>query len=336
MTSIIASIWPSTKSPEILKEAFKNNVEILRFNFSHFKHDDALEYTKVIEDLKKENFSFKKLGDIEWPSIRVWILPTQREYEKWEIFSLFSNKEKATWEKDIRCDYDLEKDIKIGQIVRIDSWLFDTEVIEIKNEEVVLKALNSGIVTSKRHINLPGVHLRLPALSEKDKSDLLFCIVNNFEIIAMSFTRDAAWVKEVRQFLKENWGENIEIMCKIENQEGIENIEEITEAADSIMVARWDLGTECPFEKIPEYQILLIKTCKEKGKKVVVATQMLESMTTNPTATRAEVNDVFTAVLQWANHTMLSGETTTGKYAINAIKTMSTVIKEAEKYMKNK
>ncbi|HMT00895.1 MAG TPA: pyruvate kinase [Candidatus Absconditabacterales bacterium] len=335
MTSIIASIGPATKSPEILKEAFENNVEILRFNFSHFNHKDAMEYIKVIENLKKENYKFKKLGDIEGPSIRIGVLSSPKNYEKGEIFSLFSDEKKAIGKKDLRCDYDLEKDVRIGQIVRIDSGLFDTEVVEIKDSEVILKSLNDGTVTSRRHVNLPGIHLRLPALSEKDKSDLLFCIDNKFDIIAMSFTRDADGVRQVKNFLKENGGENIEIMCKIENQEGIENIREIADAADSIMVARGDLGTECPFEKIPEYQILLIKTSKEKGKKVVVATQMLESMINNPSATRAEIGDIFTAVTQGADHTMLSGETTTGKYAMNAIKTMNTVIQEAKNYMKN-
>ena len=196
--------------------------------------------------------------------------------------------------------------MKIGGIVKIDAGLLEVEVLEKGSGYIVVKALNGFVVGSRRHINLPGIHYNLPGITQKDKENVLFAIKEKFNYVALSFTRKADDVIELRNFLKANGGENIKIIAKIENQEGVDNIHAIIDASDMIMVARGDLGTELPVEMIPIHQMNIVKTCKIKNTPVIVATQMLESMISNPIPTRAEVSDIFYAVREGAEYVMLS------------------------------
>ncbi len=249
----------------------------------------------------------------------------------WEIFNIYI-KESDRDPKWLFCDYpSLVHDVKIGGIVKIDAGLLEAEVVEKKSEYIIVKALNMFTVWSRRHINLPGIHYNLPGITETDKENVLLAIQEKFDSIALSFTRKADDVIELRTLLKANGGENIKIIAKIENQEGVDNISAITDASDMVMVARGDLGTELPVETIPMHQMNIIKLCKIKNTPVIVATQMLESMITNPVPTRAEVSDIFYAVREGADYVMLSGETAIGKYPIECIKVMNKVIDEAEK-----
>jgi len=231
------------------------------------------------------------------------------------------------------CDYpSLVDDVIVGWIVKIDAGLLEAEVMEKWSGYIVVKALQSFVVGSRRHLNLPGVHVKLPGLTERDKENVLFAIKEKFDYIALSFTRKSADVIELRNLLKANGWENIKIISKIENQEGIDNVNAIIDASDMVMVARGDLGTELPVEMIPIHQMNIVKTCKIKNTPVIVATQMLESMITNPIPTRAEVSDIFYAVREGAEYVMLSGETAVWKYPLECIKVMNKVIEQAEKY----
>lgn len=231
------------------------------------------------------------------------------------------------------CDYpSLIDDVKIGGIVKIDAGLLEVEVLEKKSDHIVVKSLNDFVVGSRRHINLPGIHYNLPGITARDKENVLFAIKEKFDYIALSFTRTKADVEELRAFLKANGGEKIKIIAKIENQEGVDNIAAIIDASDMIMVARGDLGTELPVETIPAHQMNIVKMCKIKNTPVIVATQMMESMIANPIPTRAEVSDIFYAVLEGAEYVMLSGETGVGKFPLECIKYMNKVIIEAEKH----
>lgn len=269
--------------------------------------------------------------DAAGPEIRTGYIETPILYVAWELFKIYIAE--GHWDpKWLFCSYpSLVDDVKIGGIVKIDSWLFEAEIVEKWSGYIVVKALNSFAVGSRRHINLPGIHYQLPALTEDDKESLLFAIKEGFDYIALSFTRTADDVQKTREFLETNGGAKMKIIAKIENQEGVDNIDAIIDASDMIMVARWDLGTELPVETIPAHQMNIVKACKIKNTPVIVATQMLESMISNPVPTRAEVSDIFYAVREWADYVMLSWETAVGKYPIECIKMMNKVIDEAEK-----
>lgn len=237
----------------------------------------------------------------------------------------------------LSCDYPyLAEDVEIDGIIEIDSGLFHVRVLAKGKDFVEVQAENDATIGSRRHVNLPGVRIRLPGITDKDKEDILFGIKNNYHFIAASFIRTADNVREIREFLDKNGGTEIRIISKIENAEGIENLEAIVKVSDGVMVARGDLGIEVPIEKVPKYQKKIVDLCRQSGKFVIVATHMLESMIEHPFPTRAEVSDIFRAVLHGADATMLSGETTTGKYPIESVEMMVNVIKEAEEELEHK
>jgi pyruvate kinase len=226
--------------------------------------------------------------------------------------------------------------MEIGDTIVIDSGVFNVRIVEKNVDHLLVEALNSALIGSRRHINLPGLHLKMPGLTDQDKNDVLFGIKHGFHFIAMSFVRNAANVAELRQLLDTNGGRHIKIMSKIETQESIDNIDEIIEASDGIMVARGDLGIEVPIEKLPTYQRMIIEKCQKIGKFHTVATHLLESMIENPFPTRAEVSDVYNSVRQRPDTLMLSGETAMGKFPIESARMMNQVIMEAETTVKNK
>ena len=222
------------------------------------------------------------------------------------------------------------KDLKVGDIVLVDDGLLELDVTEIKGNEVICVARNSGDLGQKKGINLPNVSVNLPALSEKDIEDLKFGCQNNVDFVAASFIRKADDVRQVRKVLKENGGERIQIISKIESQEGLDNFDEILAESDGIMVARGDLGVEIPVEEVPCAQKMMIKKCNRAGKVVITATQMLDSMIKNPRPTRAEANDVANAILDGTDAVMLSGETAKGKYPLAAVDVMNKIAKKVD------
>lgn len=334
MTTIIMTIGPATSTEEHLIKCYKNGIRILRFNFPHYNKESVTQAIKTIRKVEKKIAGkFSLLLDTEWPQVRTWVLTIPIVYKTWEKFRIVAQ-EKKRGDRDLFCDYpSLIQDAKIGTIIKIDSGLFDVKVIEKWSESLVVEALMSFTVGSRRHINTPGVHYKLPTLTKKDFDDIYFAIQNTFSYIAVSFTRSKQDIQLLKDFLKKNKGDKIKIIAKIENQEGIDNIQDIIELSDMIMVARGDLWTELPIETIPVHQIHIINACKTKNTPVIVATQMLESMMNNPVPTRAEVSDIFYAVREGADYVMLSWETAIGAYPIECIQVMNKVIREAEKYI---
>lgn len=333
MTSIVMTMGPSNNSDAQLIRCYENGIRILRFNFPHYNQETTKRDVNVAHIVeKKVGGKFQLLLDTEGPEIRTGVLKMPITYKVWQLFKIYVNESKRdeTW---IFCDYPtLVEDVKIGTIIKIDAGLLEAEVLEKGSEYILVKSLNDFTVGSRRHLNLPGIHYNLPGITARDKENVLFAIQQKFDYIALSFTRKAADVEELRSFLQDNGGDKIKIITKIENQEGIDNISEIIDASDMVMVARGDLWTELPVETIPGHQMDIVKMCKIKNTPVIVATQMLESMISNPIPTRAEVSDIFYAVREGAEYVMLSWESAVGKYPLECIKVMNKVIVEAEKY----
>ena len=335
MPWIIATIWPATQSPERLKFLYENWVRILRFNCSHANHQwmtEVLTNAREVERAVWNRFAF--LLDTKWPWIRTWELKTPVIYKKWDEIKIVVDQNLVKDEKTMYIDYHhIIQDLEVWNLIRIESWLLDIIVTKKWKDYLIGTAENDAEITSKRHVNLPWIPIRLPGLTDKDKDDIMFAIEHNMSYVALSFARKESDLQELREFLYKNWWAHMKIIAKIENQEWIDNVAGIIRASDAIMVARWDLWAEVPVETIPSHQLNIIQKTKRKWKKVIVATQMLESMITNHFPTRAEVSDIFYAVSQWADYLMLSWETSMWKYPISCIKVMNKIINEAEKYI---
>lgn len=318
----------------MLMKLHQAGVSIFRFNFAHESNESATKVLTMIREIEEEmNIKIHTLLDAEGPGIRTGVLTTPISYTSGEIFNIYVD-DKPQGDKDLLCDYvHLPQDVKVGGIVKIDAGLFKVKVLATHPDHIVVQAQNDFKVGSRRHINLPGVHVNLPSFTDKDKRDVLFAIASGFDFVALSFVRSAADMRELREYLDANDGHHIKTVAKIENEEGITNISSIVQASDVIMVARGDLGTELPIENIPIYQIEIIQKTKMQAKQVIVATEMLESMIYHPSPTRAEVNDIFYAVIGGANYVMLSGETAIGKYPLKAVQMMKKVIDSAQKYI---
>lgn len=327
MPGIITTLWPAITSPDILKELYNQWVRILRCNFTHETSESIVVKLAIIHDAEElVGGKFQLMMDIEWPSMRTGKLDRPRLYKKWDQFKLFVV-EKVMENYDLFCDYPwIINAVKVWDIVRIESGLFDTKVLEKWSDYIKLEALNDFNMTSKRHINLPGIHIDLPTITDKDKQNIAYAMQAKFDYIAISFCRSAADIQEVRNLTNNQ----IKLIAKIENQEWLDHLDEIIDVSDMVMVARGDLGTELPLEKIPEIQMEIVKKCKLKHTPVIVATQMLSSMVTSPAPTRAEVSDIFLATLEGADYLMLSEETTIGLHPVEAVKMMNSVIAEVQ------
>ncbi|MGM1458950.1 MAG: pyruvate kinase, partial [Columbia Basin potato purple top phytoplasma] len=327
-------LGPACDNKEVLNELVKNGLSIARFNFSHANYDNSKRILKIIEEINKENKSYlATMLDTKGPEIRTHEFDGAVKIEKDSEVRITFNEVLGTKDK-FSLTYDkLYDDIVEGNFIFIDDGYLTLEVIkkDEQKRELVTKAQNTHIVKSRRGVNIPNVKLQMPYISEKDKNDIIFACQQKYDFLALSFVRKKEDVLDVRKILESQQDYNIKIISKIENQEGLDNLDEIIQVSDGIMVARGDLGIEINSELVPFYQSQIIKNCLREGKLVVVATQMLESMQRNPRPTKAETSDVYNSVLEGASATMLSGETASGIYPEKAVMTMAKIQKEAEK-----
>ena len=334
-TKIIATVGPATNIEDKLIDLYEAGINIIRFNFSHADYDWAIKTANAIKKLNKmwvTNLSL--LLDTKWPEIRTGDLDNKIAFYPWDVFKIYVDKEKMTWNNSLFCDYCfLIDDIKIGQNIILDSGLLSTKVVFKNVDFIEVKAENSAVIWSRRHVNLPWLKLKLPGITEKDVMDINFALDNDFDFIAASFIRNKEWIEEIRKLIKDRDNKHIKIISKVENAEAIENIDEIIKFSDGVMVARWDLWIEIPIEKLSVYQRDIVEKSKNLGKFVIIATHLLETMIENQFPTRAETSDVFNSVLQQPDCLMLSWETAVWKYPIEAVKMMVKVTKEAEKYI---
>ena len=323
-TKIICTLGPSTDKEGVLETLIQEEMDVARFNFSHGSHREQKERLIKLQEIRERlGRPVAALLDTKGPEIRIRTFKEGKvELVEGQEFTLTSEDIEGTNEKVSVTYEDLYKDLKPGDSVLIDDGLIGLEVVSIEGKEIHCVVKNGGMVSDRKGVNLPGVDVNMPFISPKDKEDILFGIREGFDFIAASFTRTAEDVAEIRKILYENGGADIGIIAKIENQQGVNNIDRIIEAADGIMIARGDMGVEIPLEDVPVIQKEIIAKVYNAGKQVITATQMLDSMIKNPRPTRAETTDVANAIYQGTSAIMLSGETAAGKYPVEALKTM--------------
>jgi len=331
-TKIVCTIGPATMDKEVLKKMMLAGMNVGRFNFSHGSFEDQEKFfTPFVEAREELGLPVATLLDTQGPEIRTGKLvenPVVLEAEK--EFTLVNDEIVGDSSKVTVSYKELYKDVKPGTTILIDDGKIEIEVVRIEGKDVVCKVMNGGELGNRKSINIPGTHINLPALKEKDIQDLISGCKHDFDYIAASFIRSKEDVLAIRKVLDENGGKNIKIISKIESTEGIENFDSILEVTDGVMVARGDMGVEIPMQDVPVVQKEIIKKCNKAGKIVITATQMLESMTNNPRPTRAEVSDVANAVFDITGAIMLSGESAMGKYPVVCVETMSKIAKAAE------
>ena len=335
-TKIVCTIGPASKNVETLKQLILAGMNVARINFSHGNYEDQKEAIDAVKKAREElNMPVALLLDTQGPEIRTGVLEKMPTELKAHTTFTLVNEELIGNEKRVSISYkELYKDIKPGIQILIDDGKIELKVKEINGKDIVCEVINGGFLGNRKSINLPGTHVNLPSLREKDIEDLKAGCKEDFDFIAASFIRSADDVKAIRKVLNENGGENIKIISKIENQEGIDNLDEIIELSDGIMVARGDLGVEIPFYEVPIMQKRFIQKCNDAGKMVITATQMLESMTENANPTRAEISDVANAIFDVTGAIMLSGETAMGKYPVKCVETMNQISTAVENYIK--
>lgn len=331
-TKIVCTIGPATMDKEILKKMMLAGMNVGRFNFSHGSYEDQEKfYTPFLEARKEVGLPVAALLDTQGPEIRTGKLVVNPvTLEAGSEFTLVNEDIEGDATKASVTYKELYKDVHPGTTILIDDGKIELEVIRIDGKDVVCKVMNGGELGSKKSINIPGTHINLPALKEKDIQDLIDGCKHGFDYIAASFIRCKEDVLAIRKVLDENGGNNIKIISKIESTEGIENFDSILEVTDGIMVARGDMGVEIPMEQVPVVQKEMIKKCNKAGKIVITATQMMESMTNNPRPTRAEVSDVANAVFDITGAIMLSGESAMGKYPVECVEAMAKIAEAAE------
>lgn len=331
-TKIICTLGPATDQPGILDALIQEGMSVARFNFSHGNYE---EHEKRLNELREARTRFQKpiaaLLDTKGPEIRVKSFKTGKvELQPDQLFRLCSGEVEGNEEQvSITCQ-DLYKDVSVGKRILLDDGLIAMQVEAIEGKDIICRVINGGFVSNNKGVNVPEVHLSLPYVSEKDRQDILFGIEKDFDFVAASFVRCADDVLQIRRILDENGGKSIEIISKIENREGVDNIDEIIEASNGIMIARGDMGVEIASEEVPVIQKMIIKKVYEAGKKVITATQMLDSMMKNPRPTRAETTDVANAIYDGTSAIMLSGETAAGKYPVEALQTMVRIATRTE------
>lgn len=330
---------PNTDDEEMMRKLAKAGMDIARFNFSHGDHEEQKTRMDLLKKVRKElKLPIAILLDTKGPEIRTGILEGgQKVYlEEGSQFTLTTEQIEGNNTRCSQTYKDLPKDVKAGDTILIDDGLIQLTVEEITDTDVVCRVVNGGELGQKKGINVPNVEVKLPAITEQDKNDILFGIEQGIDFIAASFVRNAEAIKEIKELLRANGGERIDVIAKIENAEGVHNIDKIIKAADGVMVARGDLGVEIPAHEVPHIQKMIIRKCNESYKPVITATQMLDSMMRAPRPTRAEVTDVANAIYDGTDAIMLSGETAMGKYPEQAVQMMVKIAECTEPYMTHK
>ncbi|MDY4029545.1 MAG: pyruvate kinase [Butyrivibrio crossotus] len=332
-TKIICTLGPAVDSDERITQIINAGMDCARLNFSHGTHEEQeVRLNRVRRIAGKLNRHIPILLDTKGPEIRLKDFENGSVVvEKGSLFTFDTDKETPGTKERIGLTYDkLAKNVEAGTRILVDDGKIELKVTAIKGSKVICKVITGGKLSNHKSINIPNVEIPMPYLNDVDKSDLLFGIEHNVEYIAASFVRCADDLKKLRKFLKDNGGQDIKVISKIENGQGINNFDEILELSDGIMVARGDMGVEINFEKIPAIQKMMIEKCNREGKIVVTATQMLESMTENPRPTRAEVSDVANAIYDGTTVIMLSGESAAGRHPVEAVRTMANIAVNAE------
>ncbi|MCB9498655.1 MAG: pyruvate kinase [Bacillales bacterium] len=331
-TKIVCTLGPASKTNEVLEKMIKSGMNVARVNFSHGSDQDHEEYINLVNDAAKNTGRFVGiLMDLKGPKIRVGKFENgQASFKKGDKINVFLEAHLGNHDQFSIAQPELFLDVKPGDMLLVDDGKVILTVNETSSEKMVVQVENDGIISDNKGINAPGVVLTMPFVSEKDENDLKFGIKKGVNAVACSFVRRPQDVLDIRKILDDNGGSDIEIIAKIENQEGVDNIEKIVEVANGIMVARGDMGVEVPLELVPVYQKKIIKLCNMVGKPVITATHMLESMIHCPRPTRAEAGDVANAVLDGSDAVMLSGESAIGEYPVEAVSTMSKIISEIE------
>ena len=327
-TKIVCTMGPNTDNREIMKELALNGMDVARFNFSHGDHAEHKHRLEILESVREElGIPIASLLDTKGPEIRTGKLKDGKKVtlKEGDLYTLTTEEIVGDETRGYINYAGLAEDVKPGDRILIDDGL-------INGTDIVCRIENGGELGEKKGVNVPGVRVKLPALTDKDKEDIRFGVDAGFDFVAASFVRNADAIREIREILDEK-GSAMQIIAKIENEEGIENIDSIIEASDGIMVARGDMGVEIPAEKVPHIQKMIIRKCNLACKVVITATQMLDSMIRNPRPTRAEVSDVANGVYEGTDAVMLSGETAMGSYPIEAVRMMSQIAEESEKYL---
>lgn len=338
-TKIICTMGPNTDDEAMMRKLAKAGMDIARFNFSHGDHEEQKNRMDLLKKVRKElKLPIAILLDTKGPEIRTGILEGgQKVYlEEESQFTLTTEQIEGNNTRCSQTYKDLPKDVKAGDTILIDDGLIQLTVEEVTDTDVVCRVVNGGELGQKKGINVPNVEVKLPAITEQDKNDILFGIEQGIDFIAASFVRNAEAIKEIKELLRANGGERIDVIAKIENAEGVHNIDKIIKAADGVMVARGDLGVEIPAHEVPHIQKMIIRKCNESYKPVITATQMLDSMMRAPRPTRAEVTDVANAIYDGTDAIMLSGETAMGKYPEQAVQMMVKIAECTEPYMTHK
>lgn len=334
-TKMVCTIGPKSENKEVMQSLLDAGMNVMRLNFSHGDFEEhGGRIDSLLEIMKESKKVYAVLLDTCGPEIRTGTLEngTDIQLVTGQKISITTDMSVVGNRDIIAVNYDgFAKDVQAGDTILLDDGLIALRVLEIVDNIVKAEVLNNGQLGEKKGVNLPNTHITMPFLSEHDKNDLLFGIKRDVDFVAASFTRNRRDVQDVRDFLNANGGQDIKIIAKIENQEGLDNFEDILDAADGIMVARGDLGVEIPAQEVIFAQKHMIQRCNEVGKTVITATQMLDSMIKNPRPTRAEAGDVANAILDGTDAVMLSGESAKGKYPFEAVSTMSTICKRTDK-----
>ena len=331
-TKIICTIGPASESEEMLEKLMLAGMDVARFNFSHgTKEEQREKLNRVRKVRKKLGMHVATLLDTKGPEIRLRDFEGGKaEIKAGQTFALTTEEILGTNERASISYKNLKNDISVGTTVLIDDGLIEMCVEEITDTDIVCRVVNGGFVSNHKGVNVPGAVLSMPYISETDREDIIFGAQSGYEYLAASFVRCKEDILEVRKLLREN-GSDMKIIAKIENMQGIQNLEEILSVSDGIMVARGDMGVEIPLEEVPVIQKKMIKLANAQGKHVITATQMLESMIKNPRPTRAEATDIANAIYDGTTAIMLSGESAAGMYPVEAVKTMSRIAECAEK-----
>lgn len=335
-TKIICTLGPAIDSDEMLKKMIKNGLDCARLNFSHGTHEEHLTRIERVKRVRKElGMYIPILLDTKGPEIRLKKFENDSVIvEQGQKFTLYAD-DRIGNKEGISITYsNLASVLKAGTKILIDDGKVEIEVTELSGSDVICKVNNGGKLSNNKSINIPGCSIDMPYISERDKSDILFGIKNDVDFIAASFVRTKDDVWDLRRLLNENGGEEIKIISKIENMQGVENIDDIVAASDGIMVARGDMGVELPYTMLPKIQKDIIKKCFRTGKYVITATQMLESMTKSPRPTRAEVSDIANAIYDGTTGIMLSGESAAGDYPVESVSTMENIAESTEDVIK--